>query len=346
MSDVETKVSAGRPDIEQHATEQQTIEQQTPAALSNASEPVSLESGLKLVPQAPLAKLTTFKVGGNAEWFALPKTLAQLREAIAWGHQQSLPITMLGAGSNILVSDYGIEGLVVCVRSLRHSEFDSQTGRVIAAAGEPWSSLAWKAARHGLQGFEWTIGIPGTVGGGVVMNAGAHGGETAEILVEAEVVNPDGTLSVLTPEDLNFRYRTSDLQGSDRIVTCATFQLSAGHDPAAVKTATAEDLRSRRETQPYHLPNCGSVFRNPPGTNAEGKAHSAGRLIQNAGLKGFTIGSAQISELHANFIVNLGGASARDVLRLIRHAQAVVKEQNGIELETEVKIIGQRHVSL
>lgn len=309
------------------------------AALINPAEPVALTSGVVITPQAPLAKLTTFKVGGNAEWFALPKTPDQLKAALDWGRQQDLPITMLGAGSNILVSDYGIEGLVICLRGLRHSEFDSETGQVIAAAGEPWSSLAWKAARHGLKGFEWTIGIPGTVGGAVVMNAGAHGGETADILVAADVVNPDGTISVLKPEDLNFRYRTSDLQGSDRIVTMATFQLSAGHNPAAVKADTAEDLRSRRETQPYHLPNCGSVFRNP-------RPHSAGRLIQEAGLKGFTVGNAQISELHANFIVNLGGASAADVLRLIRHAQSVIKSRNDIELETEVKIIGQRHLQI
>ena len=309
------------------------------AALTNPAEPVALTSGVVITPQAPLAKLTTFKVGGNAEWFALPKTPDQLKAALDWGRQQDLPITMLGAGSNILVSDYGIEGLVICLRGLRHSEFDSETGQVIAAAGEPWSSLAWKAARHGLKGFEWTIGIPGTVGGAVVMNAGAHGGETADILVAADVVNPDGTISVLKPEDLNFRYRTSDLQGSDRIVTMATFQLSAGHNPAAVKADTAEDLRSRRETQPYHLPNCGSVFRNP-------RPHSAGRLIQEAGLKGFTVGNAQISELHANFIVNLGGASAADVLRLIRHAQSVIKSRNDIELETEVKIIGQRHLQI
>lgn len=328
---------------EEGSKESSTTER--PSPLLNPADPVRLESGLDIMPQTPLAKLTTFKVGGNAEWFALPKTSAQLKAALTWGRQQGLSITMLGAGSNILISDYGIEGLVVCVRGLRHSEFNDQTGRVVAAAGEPWSSLAWKAARHGLRGFEWTIGIPGTVGGAVVMNAGAHGGETADILIEAEVVNPDGTLSVLRPEELNFRYRTSSLQGGDRTVTRATFQLSAGHDPAEVKADTADDLRSRRQTQPYHLPNCGSVFRNPPGVDEAGRPYSAGRLIQQADLKGFTIGSAQISKLHANFIVNLGGASARDVLRLIRHAQSVVKTHNHIDLETEVKIIGQHHQS-
>ncbi len=283
---------------------------------------------------APLAKLTTLRVGGSAEYLALPKTPAQLKAALQWGRAEGLPVTMLGAGSNLLISDRGLPGLVICTRAMRHSEFDETTGRVIAAAGEPWSSLAWKAARHGLQGFEWTIGIPGTVGGAVVMNAGAHGGETADILVDAEVVSPDGSVAVLKPNDLGFRYRTSDLQGSDRIVTTATFQLSPGHSPANIKAATAADLKSRRDTQPYHLPNCGSVFRNPPGD-------SAGRLIEQAGLKGHQIGQAQTSTLHANFIVNLGGAKASDVLALIRHTQAVIYEQNSVELETEVKVVGE-----
>jgi UDP-N-acetylmuramate dehydrogenase len=298
----------------------------------------------EVTAKAPLAKLTTFRVGGSADYLALPKTPEQLKEALDWGRSEGLPVTLLGAGSNLLISDRGLPGLVICTRALRHSEFDATTGRVVAAAGEPWSSLAWKAARNGLSGFEWTIGIPGTVGGAVVMNAGAHGSETADILVEAEVVSPDGTLTILKPEDLGFRYRTSNLQGTDgprqRIVTSATFQLSSGHDAAVIKAATAADLQARRKTQPYHLPNCGSVFRNPPGVDAEGKPYGAGRLIQAAGLKGHQIGQAQISTLHANFIVNLGGAKASDVLSLIRHAQAVVYERNGVELKTEVKIMG------
>ncbi|MEL7223383.1 MAG: UDP-N-acetylmuramate dehydrogenase [Cyanobacteria bacterium J06576_12] len=293
----------------------------------------SAKGSFPMQQQAPLAKLSTFKVGGSADYLSLPKTPEQLTAALSWARAEDIPVTLLGAGSNLLISDKGLPGLVICTRALRHSEFDSVTGLITAAAGEPWSSLAWKAARNGLKGFEWTIGIPGTVGGAVVMNAGAHGGETADILVEAEVIDADGSLHTLKPEDLAYRYRTSNLQGSDKTVTTAIFQLSPGHDPAAVKAATAEDLRQRRTTQPYHLPNCGSVFRNPPG-------NSAGRLIQEAGLKGHQIGNAQISTLHANFIVNLGKAKAQNVLALIRHAQAVIKERNNIALETEVKIIG------
>lgn len=294
---------------------------------------VQLGDDFKIVSQAPLAKLTTFRVGGNAQWLALPKTPDQLKAALVWSRAEGRSVTLLGAGSNLLISDRGLPGLVICTRALRHSVFDLASGSVIAAAGEPWSSLAWKAARHGLKGFEWTIGIPGTVGGAVVMNAGAHGSETADILVNAEVISPDGTLSTLNPSELGYRYRTSNLQGSDRIITTATFQLSPGHDPAKVKAATAADLKQRRATQPYHLPNCGSVFRNP-------LPHSAGRLIEQAGLKGHQIGQAQISTLHANFIVNLGGAKASDVLALIRHTQQMIEERDGIQLETEVKVIG------
>ncbi len=283
--------------------------------------------------QAPLAKLTTFRVGGIADYLTLPKTPEQLNAALAWARSEGQPITLLGAGSNLLISDRGLPGLVICTRALRHSEFDATTGKVIAAAGEPWSSLAWKAARHGLKGFEWTIGIPGTVGGAVVMNAGAHGSETADILVEAVVASPNGTQKILRPAELGYRYRTSLLQGSDCIITTATFQLSPGHDPAVIKTATASDLKQRRATQPYHLPNCGSVFRNP-------QPDSAGHLIEQAGLKGYQIGQAQISTLHANFIVNLGGAKASDVYALIRHVQRTICELRGVQLKTEVKIIG------
>ncbi len=283
--------------------------------------------------QAPLAKLTTFRVGGNADCLTLPKTPEQLTAALNWARSEGLPVTLLGAGSNLLISDRGLPGLVICTRALRHSKFDPTTGRVVAAAGEPWSSLAWKAARHGLKGFEWTIGIPGTVGGAVVMNAGAHGSETADILVEAAIITPDGTQKILKPAELGYRYRTSVLQGSDSIVTMALFQLSPGHDPAMIKAATASDLKQRRATQPYHLPNCGSVFRNP-------KSHSAGHLIEQAGLKGYQIGQAQISTLHANFIVNLGEAKASEVYALIRHVQRSIYERHGIQLETEVKVMG------
>jgi UDP-N-acetylmuramate dehydrogenase len=195
------------------------------------------------------------------------------------------------------------------------------------------ATLAWKVAKRGWKGLVWTVGIPGTVGGAVVMNAGAHGSDTQEILVNTEVMNPDGSLATLTPDHLQFKYRTSVLQSDPRIVTKATFQLQPGFDPNVVRTATSADLEQRRSTQPYHLPSCGSVFRNP-------KPKSAGWLIEQSGLKGFKMGQAQVAERHANFILNCGGATASDIFKLIRHIQGIVNDKWSLQLRPEVQILG------
>ncbi|NEP19833.1 MAG: UDP-N-acetylmuramate dehydrogenase [Leptolyngbya sp. SIO4C1] len=290
-------------------------------------------SGCAAQSQVSLAPLTTFRVGGLAEWFVAPRSLADLQASLQWATAEGLAVTVLGAGSNLLISDVGLSGLVICTRYLRQTRFDEATGQITATAGEPVATLAWKAAKRGWRGFEWMVGIPGTVGGAVVMNAGAHGCETAQILVSTEVLDPDGSRAVLLPEALDYRYRTSNLQGCDRLVTQATFQLQPGSSPADVKAATAADLEQRRSTQPYHLPSCGSVFRNPT-------EHSAGWLIENSGLKGFQIGQAQVAQMHANFIVNCGGAKAADIFQLIQHVQATVEAKWHLHLRPEVKILG------
>ncbi len=282
--------------------------------------------------QVSLANLTTFKVGGPAEWFVAPRSVSELQACVQWAKAEGLPITRLGAGSNLLISDRGLPGLVIWTRYLRQTEFD-QVGRLTAAAGMPMATLAWKAAKRGWQGLVWTVGIPGTVGGAVVMNAGAHGSDTQGILVSTEVLNPDGTLETLTPDQLQFRYRTSMLQADPRIVTQATFQLEPGHDPQVVRAKTAADLDQRRATQPYHLPSCGSVFRNP-------QPKSAGWLIEQSGLKGFKVGQAQVAERHANFILNCGGATASDIFKLIRHIQGIVDTKWSLQLRPEVQILG------
>ncbi|MEM6252414.1 MAG: UDP-N-acetylmuramate dehydrogenase [Cyanobacteria bacterium P01_D01_bin.156] len=282
--------------------------------------------------QYPLANLTTFKVGGPAEWFVAPRSVSELQAAVQWANAEGLPITRLGAGSNLLISDRGLPGLVICTRYLRHTQFDD-TGRVTAAAGMPMATLAWKVAKRGWKGLVWTVGIPGTVGGAVVMNAGAHGSDTQAILVSTEVLNPDGSLETLSPDHLQFKYRTSVLQNDSRIVTQATFQLEPGYDPKAVRAETSADLEQRRTTQPYHLPSCGSVFRNP-------KPKSAGWLIEQSGLKGFMVGQAQVAERHANFILNCGGATASDIFKLIRHVQATVDDRWSLQLRPEVQILG------
>ena len=301
-----------------------------------------LNSDAIIKPQVSLATLTSFRVGGPAEWYVAPRSLGLLQESLQWAASQGLPVTFLGAGSNLLVSDRGLSGLIICTRHLRHTHFEPETGRVTASAGEPLTRLAWQAAERGWQGLEWAVGIPGTLGGAVVMNAGAHGDCTADFLVNAQVLSykqapeqaPEQTITVLTPDDLGYAYRTSNLQNTQRLVTQATLQLQPGADPVAVTAATAAHLEQRRTTQPYHLPSCGSVFRNP-------KPYTAGWLIEQTGLKGHQIGGAQVSHLHANFILNRGGATASDILRLIRYIQQQVEARWAIHLEPEVKLLGE-----
>jgi UDP-N-acetylmuramate dehydrogenase len=244
-----------------------------------------------------------------------------------------LPITIIGAGSNLLISDEGLAGLVICTIHLRGIEFDETSGQVNAAAGEPVARLAMQIASHGWTGFEWAIGIPGSVGGLVVMNGGAQGGSAADCVVSVQTVTLTGETQVLYPQDLDFSYRTSALQGSELLVTEATFKFDMGGDPEAIAADTEAKLKARHSTQPYHLPNCGSVFRNP-------LPHFAAKLIQDAGLKGYQIGNAQVSELHGNFIVNLGNAKAEDIFSLIEHIKQVISDRYGVVLETEVKLIG------
>lgn len=280
-----------------------------------------------------LASFTSYRVGGTADWFALPKTPEDVKESLQWAKAYDLPVTFLGAGSNLLVSDHGVRGLVVCTRHLRKVSFDDTTGQLTVASGEPLPNLAWKAARRGWSGLEWAVGVPGTAGGAVFMNAGAHGACTADSLIQAEAIDEAGQVTTLTPEDLRFDYRTSSLQGRACLVTGARFQLIPGHDPQTVLADTQTALDLRRSTQPYHLPSCGSVFRNP-------LPQKAGWLIEQTGLKAFQIGQAQVSPIHANFIVNVGGATAQNVLDLIRSVQDQVEEKWHVRLHPEVRLLG------
>lgn len=282
--------------------------------------------------QVPLATLTSFRVGGPAEWYVAPQSLEALQASFEWAASEGLAVTLLGAGSNLLVSDRGIPGLVIGTRHLRHAEFNPETGRVTVAAGEPLPRLAWQAAERGWQGLEWAVGIPGSVGGATVMNAGAHKSCIADLLVNAQVLSSSG-LKTLTPEQLGYSYRTSLLQGSQHLVTQATFQLQPGANPEEVMATTAQHLEQRRQTQPYHLPSCGSVFRNP-------LPYTAGWLIEQTGLKGYQIGAAQIAQRHANFILNCGGAKASDIWQLIKYVQQQVEQSWSLKLVPEVKMLG------
>ncbi|MGF1460331.1 MAG: UDP-N-acetylmuramate dehydrogenase [Leptolyngbyaceae cyanobacterium] len=283
--------------------------------------------------QISLADFTSYRVGGTADWFALPKTPDAVVETLKWAGQSDLPVTFLGAGSNLLISDRGVRGLVVCTRHLRGAAFDEGTGSLTAAAGEPLPNLAWKAARRGWRGLEWAVGIPGTVGGAIFMNAGAQGACTADSLVEAQGVTGSGKTVTLTPEVLQFAYRSSSLQTQKCLVTQAKFQLQPGYDAKIVIAETQAALEKRRSTQPYHLPSCGSVFRNP-------LPRTAGWLIEQTGLKALQLGQAQVSPMHANFIVNVGGATAKNVLDLIHLVQDRVEEKWQVRLHPEVRLLG------
>lgn len=322
---------------------------QNPGNVRNASPLIvttvedSLEAELSYLPgtdcpikpQVPLATLTTFRVGGPAQWYVAPRNLEALKASFEWAKTQGLAVTLLGAGSNLLVSDRGIPGLVIGTRHLRYTQFNADNGQVTVAAGEPLPRLAWQAAERGWQGLEWAVGIPGSVGGAVVMNAGAHSSCVADMLVTTQVLSPSGTLD-LTPQQLGYSYRTSLLQGSQQIVTQAIFKLQPGSNPQQVMAATSQHLEQRRRTQPYHLPSCGSVFRNP-------KPYKAGWLIEQTGLKGYQIGGAQVAQLHANFILNCGGATASDIFALIGYIQQHVAQRWNVWLQPEVRILGEFH---
>lgn len=322
-----------------NSTQNSSVQSSAPVIITKAdadnSQLIYLPgTNCQIKSQVPLATLTSFRVGGPAEWYVAPQNLEALQASFEFAQARGLAITLLGAGSNLLVSDRGIPGLVIGTRHLRHTQFDPSSGQVTVAAGEPLPRLAWQAAQLGWQGLEWAVGIPGSVGGAIVMNAGAHKSCIADLLVNAQVLSSSSILETFTPAQLSYSYRTSILQGSQKLVTQATFQLQPGADPAQVTATTAQHLEQRRQTQPYHLPSCGSVFRNP-------LPYTAGWLIEQSGLKGYQIGAAQVAQRHANFILNCGGAKALDIWQLIQYIQQQVEQRWSLKLEAEVKMIGE-----
>ena len=281
-----------------------------------------------------LADYTTWRVGGAAEWLAEPASLEETQAWIEWAAHQGMPCRVIGAGSNLLIHDDGLPGLSLCLRKLQGLQLDATTGTVEVLAGEPIPSLARRAARAGLHGLEWSVGIPGTAGGAAVMNAGAQGGCTAEWLESVRVVPLEGgNCFELQRHQLDFAYRHSRLQEDNLVVLSARFRLQPGHDPDELKRVTTANLSHRTTTQPYQQPSCGSVFRNP-------EPLKAGRLIEDQGLKGTRIGGAEISTVHANFIVNTGDAQAKDIAQLIHLVQDRIEAKHGIRLHTEVKRLG------
>jgi UDP-N-acetylmuramate dehydrogenase len=281
----------------------------------------------------PLADNTTYKIGGSARFYTEPYTEKDIIEAYGTAQECGVPVFVLGRGSNVLISDRGIDALVINL-SARFSDIGWNGLTANALAGYALDDLVAAAAQRGCAGIEELAGIPGTVGGGVVMNAGAFDSEVANTLCSVRLLCvPDLTVSTVQACDLSFGYRTSALKGSEDVVLSAqfVFQAISADRLTAVRERT---LNTRREKQPLDYPSCGSVFKRPPG-------NYAGTLIQACGLKGYRVGDAAVSDKHANFIVNTDNAKAEDVRAVIRHVQKTVYEDKGVLLEPEVIFVGE-----
>jgi UDP-N-acetylmuramate dehydrogenase len=281
----------------------------------------------------PLSRHTTWKVGGPADLLVYPRSKEELQRAMAVIYQSGIPWRVIGRGSNLLVRDGGIRGAVIKTGK-GIDDLRVEGTRVIVGGGYSMIRLASMVAKYALTGLEFGGGIPGTVGGAVFMNAGAHGSEVSRVLESAEVLLETGEWIVLSNDELEFSYRTSILQSKLRgIVTEATFRLEEG-DRKTIASSLAQFKDRRRKTQPLQYPCAGSVFRNPPGDHS-------GRLIEAAGLKGYRVGDAEVSTQHANFIINRGQATAEDVLTLIHHIIRTVEDRFGVSLEPEVQVVGE-----
>jgi UDP-N-acetylmuramate dehydrogenase len=278
----------------------------------------------------PLAELTSFRIGGPADLFVAVEDETELMHAKAAAYRAGIPCFCLGAGTNLLVSDRGMRGLVIRLGD-GFSKIKIDDAKVVAGAAAAFGTLVQEVVDRGLAGLEFGEGIPGTVGGGLVMNAGAFGGEIAKVVTLVHGVTESGEALALSKDDVKFAYRRTELP-AHFIITRVDFELARG-DRAQLTARVAELHAKRASRQPRGVPNAGSIFKNPPG-------NFAGKLLEGAGLRGTRLGGAAFSDQHANFIVNLGGAQAAEVRALIDMARNKVKEQSGVWLEPEVRLVG------
>jgi UDP-N-acetylmuramate dehydrogenase len=286
-------------------------------------------------PDQPLARLTTIRTGGAADWLARPSTQEELVEMLHWAESEGLAVGLVGSGSNLLVADDGFHGLAIKLDGdLATIERDGEG--ILCGGGARLPSAAAKAAGWGLSGLEFGINIPGTAGGAVRMNANAYGGQLARVLDWVEVSTASGT-ERRAPEQLGFSYRRSNLRAGE-VVSRASFRLRPG-DPAAIRSTLATMRERRREAQPSGIKTFGSTFKNPEDERAEGR--SAGQLLEAAGCRGLSHGGARFSEKHANFVENMGEASTEDVLELMAAGRRRVHAKFGVELEPEVQVLGE-----
>lgn len=286
----------------------------------------------RVLVDEPMNRHTTFRVGGCADFFVMPRSVEEIQDVLSLCVQENMPYYILGNGSNLLVSDKGYRGLILQIfKEMNQIEVRSAT--VKAQAGALLSKIGAAAYEAGLTGFEFASGIPGAAGGAVVMNAGAYGGEMKDILESVTVITPEGELLTLSNEELELGYRTSIVARKGYIVVEAIFRLQTG-DKKEIRARMDELKQQRTSKQPLEYPSAGSTFKRPEG-------YFAGKLIQDAGLRGFQVGGAQVSEKHCGFVINKHEATAADIAELIRQVSDKVKAQFGVELEPEVKRLGE-----
>ena len=290
----------------------------------------ALSLGLELRLNEPMAKHTSFRIGGGAEVMAFPQTEAELAELLKVSALLDCKCAILGAGTNVLAPDEGLSGLVICLKDCLDGMERLSDNRIRVMAGVTMSRAAVFAANLGLSGLEFAHGIPGSVGGGIYMNAGAYGGEICQVCDRVKIMDRQGNTRWLSREEMAFSYRHSVLEETGDIVICAEFTLTPA-EPEAIKARMKELIGKRSASQPLDLPSAGSAFKRPVGGYAAA-------LIDQAGLKGFRVGNAGISDKHAGFAVNLGGATANDVKELLQTVSDRVFEQSGIRLEPEIRI--------
>ncbi len=285
------------------------------------------QQNIEFKTDEPMKAHTTFKIGGAADILITVNGVDELRTVLLACRGEGVPVMILGKGSNLLVSDDGIEGAVIALDGA-FKEITVDGDIITCGAGVSLSKLCTVALEKGLSGLEFAYGIPGTVGGAVYMNAGAYNGETKDVCFEADYLTPDGEIGVCAGKDLDFSYRHSIFKTNDNIILFAKYKLTPD-DPEAIRARMDDFMNRRRTKQPLEYPSAGSVFKRP-------KDAFAGTLIQQCGLKGTSVGGAQVSEKHAGFIINTGDATCEDVLGLVRLVQDTVREQTGYQLECEI----------
>lgn len=279
----------------------------------------------------PMWKHTTFRVGGNATYFVAPESAEQVKNVIQVCEKNQIPFYVIGNGSNLLVSDEGFSGVILQICS-KMDRYEMKEGKIKVQAGALLTKVANRVSKEGYAGMEFAVGIPGTVGGAVAMNAGAYGGEIKDVITSALVLTKEGEIIRLDKDGLNLGYRSSAVVEQEYVVLEVEFQLEKG-DVEEIKARCNENTRARMEKQPLEYPSAGSTFKRPEG-------YFAGKLIMDAGMKGYTVGGAQVSEKHCGFVINKGQATARDVVDVITRVQEKVQKIFGVTLETEVKMIG------